>query len=814
MNEETPGQPDTRELSLDQLRLLGDLLSCLDAAGFAPKDTQQLQLILAAHLRPQAGSPLPGSAEGDQALRPEPDDALLDSLDTAALIARSSLGTPSARRIRSLTSTAQIAEILRRRDQITTAGQQPPADVARTGVTETVPATAFPAEDQQPTADARPRRRARWRFRMPSARNLLITLSGARAAEVAGQDRRERLRRQSLGLAILLTSVIAAVSMWFTLSTVMGANPVMAFLAALTGLFVSGINRWLVTPGSVDGGRRWASVIPRLVIAAVVGVLISTPIVLRVFQPEINTQVAIIKAETGENAARLQAELASLQTVIDSGGKAPLSPSADPQLKSLTKRLEAAQTSERQAYQKWQCEVFGLNCAGSSGAARMGPRAQADAEALHNAQAQVAALTNQIQQRERQLTANTPTAEAARYDTALHALTATQQQAAAAKAQHNKTSNRLWIELRALNQLAGKNLTITIAGLLSLVLFIVLGCLPLAVKLLERPRPGKKLQQAGTKRAQRDATAGLPESLRSAGAEEQVTALAARISGQRRKRIKPSVSQDFEGFLRASYTQLLARALYMGARKGATKEEAEDALQSAMINLLDRWEEIRDPREYAYRVIAHVLIKQKADDQSRYDRPRLIGEVDPLLTPGEVAAIFRVDPKAVTRWAKAGRLTSIRTSGGRRRYRESEVLRLLQEDSREAASIRSSRHMEGAATPAAVKRDTADEAAASSRTTWWAAGIGILSLGIPVVIGVIQPILGALVAAIEMTAALTTIGMALFGSQALSERAFRFLRWIRNRPEPASPAASFPGEHGHTQASSPPSASPPPAVRP
>ena len=44
-----------------------------------------------------------------------------------------------------------------------------------------------------------------------------------------------------------------------------------------------------------------------------------------------------------------------------------------------------------------------------------------------------------------------------------------------------------------------------------------------------------------------------------------------------------------------------------------------------------------------------------------------------LLTPAEVASLFRVDPKTVTRWAKAGKLTSIRTLGGHRRYKESEV---------------------------------------------------------------------------------------------------------------------------------------------
>lgn len=48
-----------------------------------------------------------------------------------------------------------------------------------------------------------------------------------------------------------------------------------------------------------------------------------------------------------------------------------------------------------------------------------------------------------------------------------------------------------------------------------------------------------------------------------------------------------------------------------------------------------------------------------------------------LLTPGEVAALFRVDPKTVTRWARMGRLTAVRTLGGHRRYPAVQVHALL-----------------------------------------------------------------------------------------------------------------------------------------
>jgi excisionase family DNA binding protein len=58
-----------------------------------------------------------------------------------------------------------------------------------------------------------------------------------------------------------------------------------------------------------------------------------------------------------------------------------------------------------------------------------------------------------------------------------------------------------------------------------------------------------------------------------------------------------------------------------------------------------------------------------------------------LLTPGEVASLFRVDPKTVTRWAAAGRIGSIRTPGGHRRFRESEVRALLRGAGELAAEV-------------------------------------------------------------------------------------------------------------------------------
>ena len=50
-----------------------------------------------------------------------------------------------------------------------------------------------------------------------------------------------------------------------------------------------------------------------------------------------------------------------------------------------------------------------------------------------------------------------------------------------------------------------------------------------------------------------------------------------------------------------------------------------------------------------------------------------------LLTPGEVAEMFRVNPKTVTRWARSGKISVVRTLGGHRRFRANEIRQFLDE---------------------------------------------------------------------------------------------------------------------------------------
>jgi excisionase family DNA binding protein len=62
-------------------------------------------------------------------------------------------------------------------------------------------------------------------------------------------------------------------------------------------------------------------------------------------------------------------------------------------------------------------------------------------------------------------------------------------------------------------------------------------------------------------------------------------------------------------------------------------------------------------------------------------KPTLLDEQpSPLLAPSQVAELFGVNVKTVTRWAARGLLPAVTTPGGHRRYRESDIRRLLHAD--------------------------------------------------------------------------------------------------------------------------------------
>lgn len=351
--------------------------------------------------------------------------------------------------------------------------------------------------------------------------DFLVSLSGARP-EILARCPTERIKFQSLGWAILITCAMATVSMWFALTSAMGINPFAALpVALLWGLIIMGIDRWLVTSMPIDGKRKFFVAAPRVVLALLLGSLISTPIVLRVFESEINNEISIIKDQneatflSSQQHSSIQARVTqwqdtvnNLEQVIDSRGAKAINPASDPDVQGLTTQLTNARAVEKTDYQAWQCQLYGgSGCTAPKG---NGVLAQTSEKRYNEDVAQVNSLTSQIQAREQQLQASDVNSQASRLQQAQAALPNAQAQLKAAQGEEDvllggfqNTNNQvdgILIRLQALDKLSAGDSTLQMARLLLFLLFLVIEILPVTVKLLQQPGNYEKILKTVTKK--------------------------------------------------------------------------------------------------------------------------------------------------------------------------------------------------------------------------------------------------------------------------------------------------------------------------
>jgi hypothetical protein len=361
--------------------------------------------------------------------------------------------------------------------------------------------------------------------------NFLVALSGAQR-KILGQCPSERVKFQTLGLAIFITSATSIVSMWFALTSAIGLNVILALPAALFwGLVILGIDRWLVVTMPLEGSRRWAIAMPRLILAMLLGILIATPLVLRIFQSEIDTQIVVIKQQQtsaflasqqksalGEQVSSLHDSVNNLQQVIDSDGIV-FTGTASTQLQSLTSQRTAEFTLEQEDYRQWQCQLYGGPGCPPVGD---GPLALASQQNYQHAATQVATLSNEI--RQLQEASTSASSDHSRYDQAVAALPAEQKQLNDVMAAEdvmlsnfeaqNSNENGILIRLQALSDISQRNVTFSAARWLLFILFLVIECLPVTVKLIQRPGNYERLLRVAAVRELREARRVLRTSYR------------------------------------------------------------------------------------------------------------------------------------------------------------------------------------------------------------------------------------------------------------------------------------------------------------
>jgi RNA polymerase sigma factor (sigma-70 family) len=93
----------------------------------------------------------------------------------------------------------------------------------------------------------------------------------------------------------------------------------------------------------------------------------------------------------------------------------------------------------------------------------------------------------------------------------------------------------------------------------------------------------------------------------------------------------------FEEFFRSHYRPLIRDVIFF---TGGNLHEAEDVVSEAMIEVLQRWETIKNPRAYARRVAIRIMFK---------DRKRELQIQERIIQSGQVPPEYDLDPGLTAR---------------------------------------------------------------------------------------------------------------------------------------------------------------------
>jgi hypothetical protein len=184
------------------------------------------------------------------------------------------------------------------------------------------------------------------------------------------------------------------------------------------GLILLNLDRFLVVSmgATRDKRRLMMMAAPRLCLAIVISLVVSTPITLRIFQSDINYQIRTAQATQSSQlngleaksglavqAKQLSTQIAEQQSILNGAlPQAITNPqlqTAQQQVQQLTPKVAAAKQQEITAREQWQCELYGdgPGCAGASKRTGNGPIAQAKQQTYEQALNNYNTLNGQLQ---------------------------------------------------------------------------------------------------------------------------------------------------------------------------------------------------------------------------------------------------------------------------------------------------------------------------------------------------------------------------------------------------------------------------------
>jgi aerobic-type carbon monoxide dehydrogenase small subunit (CoxS/CutS family) len=245
--------------------------------------------------------------------------------------------------------------------------------------------------------------------------DYLAWLGGADQAVLA-QVPSARARFVQMAGILLTTAGLAVASMSFALHDGLKVPwPPTVFLGLLWGFVILNIDRFLVlSMGSTrHRGRLLLMAAPRFAMAVVLALVISTPLVLRVFASDINAQLYTMQLERSKHQAALEAsskeqreanhlqqqisaDVAVLDGHLPESVTSPELQAAQAKVTTLQGQEATAQHAMNVAYEAWVCELYGHQCYGASGVPGNGNLAQIKQQEYEQAAGAVNSIKSQL----------------------------------------------------------------------------------------------------------------------------------------------------------------------------------------------------------------------------------------------------------------------------------------------------------------------------------------------------------------------------------------------------------------------------------
>jgi Domain of unknown function (DUF4407) len=337
---------------------------------------------------------------------------------------------------------------------------------------------------------------------------FLIWLSGTRK-QILVECPTDRPKYVGIGAAILITATMAGISLAFALVTALKIELPLALPFAIGwGVAILCLDRLFVVSLPRKGRRRahLLRATPRVLLALLLGFVISTPFVLQIFRPEIEHQITLMHT-AAENAYLKAAKNGSLQKEIDgdttqvnnltaqaSGSGAVSNPAQSAELTKMENQLTQAQSTKNNDYNQWQCQLYGSAGGETCHPIGNGRLAKADQQSYDNDVTQVNQLTAAVNKEQNLVNQKIANAQAKSQgeakaqlpgaQAALAAAVAEQKQEKDAFTSENNNNGGLLIRLQALDAVAGGSITLNVARWLLFALFVVIDCMPVMIKVM------------------------------------------------------------------------------------------------------------------------------------------------------------------------------------------------------------------------------------------------------------------------------------------------------------------------------------------